>query len=42
MGNLEDVIVVIVHTYRGSRIRIISMRKANARERKVYERENLF
>jgi uncharacterized DUF497 family protein len=42
MGKLEDVTVVIVHTYRGSRIRIISMRKANARERKAYERENLF
>jgi uncharacterized DUF497 family protein len=38
----EDVTVVIVHPCRGSRIRIISMRKANARERKVYEREKVF
>jgi uncharacterized protein len=41
-GKTEDVTVVIVHTYRGNRIRIISMRKANARERKVYEREKVF
>lgn len=37
VGRLDDVVVVIAHTPRGERTRIISMRKANARERKKYQ-----
>lgn len=36
-GRLEGVLVNFIWTPRGSRIRIISMRKANDRERKKYE-----
>lgn len=32
VGTLDGVIVVVAHTDRGDRTRIISMRKANARE----------
>jgi uncharacterized DUF497 family protein len=38
MGELEGVVVIIVHVQRAGRTRIISMRKANARERMVYEK----
>ena len=38
LGSLEGRIVVIVHTPRGESTRIISMRKANAREQKIYEK----
>jgi uncharacterized DUF497 family protein len=31
-------VVIIVHVQRAGRTRIISMRKANARERMVYEK----
>ncbi len=31
-----DAVLVVVHTERGDRIRLISARKANRRERKVY------
>jgi len=41
LGRLEDLVVVIVHTFRGDNIRIISMRKAKARERKHYEEKTL-
>lgn len=34
------VIVVVVHTQRGQLIRLISARKANERERKLYEQKN--
>ena len=37
LGDLVGRVVVIVHTLRGETIRIISMRKANERERKRYE-----
>ena len=37
LGRLGDVVVVIVHTERGDRIRIISMRRANQKERRAYE-----
>ena len=37
LGHLEGRLVVIAHTPRGENIRIISMRKANNRERKAYE-----
>ena len=43
IGKLEDVTVVVVHVQRSERIRIISIRKANSREKKIYEeKENLF
>ncbi len=31
-----DAVLVVVHTQRGNKIRLISARKANRRERKVY------
>ena len=37
LGYLEARLVVIAHTPRGENTRIISMRKANSRERKAYE-----
>lgn len=37
LGALTGRVVVIVHTLRGETIRIISMRKANAREKKIYQ-----
>ncbi|HQV94462.1 MAG TPA: BrnT family toxin [Anaerolineales bacterium] len=33
-------ILVVIYTYRGAIIRIISARKAIARERKIYEEQN--
>lgn len=38
LGSLEGRVVVIVHTPRGESTRIISMRKANAREQKIYQK----
>lgn len=38
-GVLFDIVVNIVYTIRNDSIRIISMRKANSRERNRYERE---
>lgn len=38
LGNLEDRIVIIVHTYREGKTRIISMRKANDREKEIYKK----
>jgi len=37
LGHLEGRLVVIAHTSRGGNTRIISMRKANSRERRAYE-----
>lgn len=37
LGHLSGRLVVIAHTPRGENTRIISMRKANSRERKAYE-----
>lgn len=37
LGQLEGRVVVIAHTERGERTRVISMRKANSREQKVYQ-----
>ena len=37
LGALEGRVVVIAHTLRGDRTRIISMRKANSREQKAYQ-----
>lgn len=42
MGKLEEITVVIVHVQRRERARVISMRKANVRERKSYEEKNIF
>jgi uncharacterized DUF497 family protein len=39
---LEDVVVVVVYTARGEKTRIISMRKANQREKQAYEEKILF
>ena len=38
LGTLEERIVLIVHTPRGENTRIISMRKANTREQKIYQK----
>lgn len=38
LGKLEGRVVVIVHTPRGEETRIISMRKANSREQKIYQK----
>jgi uncharacterized DUF497 family protein len=42
LGLLEDVVVVVVYTARGEKTRIISMRKANQREKSAYEEKILF
>ena len=39
LGSLLGRVVVVVHTRRGDSTRIISMRKANARETKVYKEQ---
>ena len=36
LGELVGRVIVVVHTERNSTIRIISMRKANEREKKIY------
>jgi len=38
LGRLEGRVVVVVHVARGENIRIISMRKANAREQEIYQK----
>ena len=42
LGMLEDLIVVVVHTPRSDRSRIISMRKAKLKEQQAYEEKILF
>ena len=42
LGLLEDMIVVVVHTARSEKTRIISMRKANQREKQAYEEKIFF
>lgn len=37
LGRLEGRVVVVAHTPRGARMRIISMRKGNRREEKAYQ-----
>ncbi len=37
LGRLEDIVVVVVYTERSEKIRLISMRRANHKERKAYE-----
>ena len=36
IGKLEQVVVILVYTKRGKNIRVISIRKANKIERKIY------
>jgi uncharacterized DUF497 family protein len=36
LGRLENTIVILAYTKRGKNIRIISIRKANKSERKIY------
>ena len=38
LGSLEGRVVVTAHTPRGENTRIISMRKANAREQEIYQK----
>ncbi len=42
LGLLEDMVVVIVHTARSEKIRLISMRRANHKERQAYEEKISF
>jgi len=37
MGVMDDIVVVLTFTLREERIRIISVRKANKHERKIYQ-----
>ena len=37
MGQIKGVVLVIVYTYRGNSIRIISARKAGRHDRKIYQ-----
>jgi len=39
LGCLENTIVFLVYTIRDDAVRMISMRRANRRERKIYEAE---
>jgi len=39
MGELADRLIIVVHTQRGNATRIISMRKANAREQRWFEEQ---
>jgi uncharacterized DUF497 family protein len=38
LGSLAGRIVIVAHTPRGDAARIISMRKANERERQIYQK----
>ena len=38
LGSLAGRVVVVVHVARGENTRIISMRKANAREQEIYQK----
>jgi uncharacterized protein len=42
LGTLADVVVVVVHTARSEKTRLISMRKAKLKERQAYEEKILF
>jgi len=42
LETLADVVVVVVHTARSEKTRIISMRKAKLKERQAYEEKILF
>ena len=36
LGQIENIVIVIVYTKRNDRLRITSIRKANRKERKIY------
>ncbi len=40
LGYIEAIIYILIYTYRTDMIRIISLRKANNRERKYYEKQD--
>ncbi len=42
LGRLEDIVVVVVYTMRSEAIRLISMRRANHKERQSYEEKISF
>jgi uncharacterized DUF497 family protein len=42
LGRLEDIVVVVVYTERSEKIRLISMRRANQKERRAYEEKVSF
>jgi uncharacterized DUF497 family protein len=42
LGLLDDLLVVLVFTERGEKTRLISMRKANQKERRTYEEKIFF
>lgn len=42
LGRLEDITVVIIYTRRRDKLRLISMRQAKAKERKMYEQAVFF
>jgi uncharacterized DUF497 family protein len=42
LGRLEDIVVVVVYTERSEKIRLISMRRANQKERRAYEEKISF
>lgn len=42
LGLLGNVVVYIAHAYRDDRVRPISMRKATAKERRIYEKKVFF
>ena len=37
LGRMREQVVVVAFTFRGNALRVISMRKANRRERKLHE-----
>lgn len=38
LGLLHDQLVVVAYTFRGDALRVISMRRANRRERRIHDR----
>jgi len=37
LGRLKDLVVYLAYTLRGGKVRLISLRQANRKERKIYE-----
>ena len=37
LGHMHDLVLVVAFTFRGDALRVISMRKANRRERKLHD-----
>jgi uncharacterized DUF497 family protein len=40
LGNIDDRLHVAVITYRGDKVRVISLRRANVREERTYAKES--